>query len=35
MTMIASGEIQDGKTIMLLQYAALHLLQTTRAKTDL
>jgi nudix-type nucleoside diphosphatase (YffH/AdpP family) len=23
--MIASGEIQDGKTIMLLQYAALHL----------
>jgi nudix-type nucleoside diphosphatase (YffH/AdpP family) len=35
MTMIAAGEIQDGKTIMLLQYAALHLLQTTRAKTDL
>jgi hypothetical protein len=29
MTMIASGEIQDGKTIMLLQHAALHLLQTT------
>jgi len=28
MTMIASGAIQDGKTIMLLQYAALHLLQT-------
>lgn len=23
--MIASGEIRDGKTIMLLQYAALHL----------
>ena len=22
---IASGEIRDGKTIMLLQYAALHL----------
>jgi nudix-type nucleoside diphosphatase (YffH/AdpP family) len=26
MAMIASGEIADGKTIMLLQYAALHLL---------
>ena len=26
LTMIASGEIRDGKTIMLLQYAALHLL---------
>lgn len=23
--MIASGEIRDGKTIMLLQYAALHI----------
>ena len=23
--MVASGEIRDGKTIMLLQYAALHL----------
>jgi nudix-type nucleoside diphosphatase (YffH/AdpP family) len=27
MAMIASGEIADGKTIMLLQYAALHLLR--------
>ena len=26
--MIASGEIQDGKTIILLQYLALHLLKT-------
>lgn len=25
MAMIASGEIQDGKTIILLQYAAMHL----------
>jgi len=25
LTMIAHGEIMDGKTIMLLQYAALHL----------
>ena len=27
MAMMASGEIADGKTIMLLQYAALHLLR--------
>lgn len=26
MQMVASGEIADGKTIMLLQYAQLHLL---------
>ncbi|MFX8168703.1 hypothetical protein ABTL13_19950, partial [Acinetobacter baumannii] len=25
LSMIGSGEIRDGKTIMLLQYAALHL----------
>jgi nudix-type nucleoside diphosphatase (YffH/AdpP family) len=25
LAMVASGEIQDGKTIMLLQYAAMHL----------
>jgi nudix-type nucleoside diphosphatase (YffH/AdpP family) len=29
MAMIGSGEIRDGKTIMLLQYAALHLPGTT------
>lgn len=29
MDMIASGEINDGKTIMLLQYAALHLFDWT------
>jgi len=28
LAMIASGEIQDGKTIILLQYIALHLLKT-------
>ena len=28
LAMVASGEIADGKTIMLLQYAALHLLPT-------
>lgn len=29
---VGSGEIQDGKTIMLLQYAALHLFETQGAK---
>lgn len=29
LAMIGSGEIRDGKTIMLLQYAALHLLRHT------
>src|SRR5262249_4637123 len=29
---VASGEIRDGKTIMLLQYAALHLFCTERAR---
>jgi len=28
--MIESGEIADGKTIMLLQYAALHLFSRSR-----
>jgi hypothetical protein len=27
---IASGEIRDGKTIMLLQYAALHIFERQR-----
>jgi hypothetical protein len=30
MQMIANGEIRDGKTIMLLQYAALHGLEPLR-----
>jgi len=31
MTAIAEGSIQDGKTIMLLQYAAIHLFEGVRA----
>ncbi len=31
LAMMASGEIADAKTIMLLQYAALHLLRADRA----
>jgi nudix-type nucleoside diphosphatase (YffH/AdpP family) len=31
MTLIETGEIQDGKTIMLLQYAFIHLFQTRGA----
>jgi hypothetical protein len=31
LTKIASGEIRDGKTIMLLQHAALHLFAKGRS----
>jgi GDP-mannose pyrophosphatase NudK len=33
--MVASGEIRDGKTIMLLQYAALHLFGSQPVRSDI